>query len=148
VLRQGWLRAYDFTTDRGAAALNDYAPSNPLPGSATHRLQIYASPGQITDIALEPGEKAVQDASPRLRRCLWHPGGVTGAALIAVGTEVNLGTDVNNTNSAIVQTLRRGAGDSLNQTGQQLVRRNLNIRPTLTIRPGCPVRARNRAVTA
>ena len=25
VLRQGWLRAYDFTTDRGAAALNDYA---------------------------------------------------------------------------------------------------------------------------
>jgi type IV secretion system protein VirB5 len=28
VLRQGWLRAYDFTTDRGAAALNDYARSN------------------------------------------------------------------------------------------------------------------------
>ncbi len=25
VLRQGWLRAYEFTTDRGAAALNDYA---------------------------------------------------------------------------------------------------------------------------
>jgi type IV secretory pathway TrbF-like protein len=25
VLRQDWLRAYDFTTDRGAAALNDYA---------------------------------------------------------------------------------------------------------------------------
>ncbi len=25
VLRQGWLRAYDFTTDRGATALNDYA---------------------------------------------------------------------------------------------------------------------------
>lgn len=28
VLRQNWLRAYDFTTDRGAAALNDYARSN------------------------------------------------------------------------------------------------------------------------
>ena len=28
VLRQGWLRAYDFTTDRGAAALNDYARAN------------------------------------------------------------------------------------------------------------------------
>jgi type IV secretion system protein VirB5 len=28
VLRQGWLRAYDFTTDRGAAALNDYARTN------------------------------------------------------------------------------------------------------------------------
>lgn len=28
VLRQSWLRAYEFTTDRGAAALNDYARAN------------------------------------------------------------------------------------------------------------------------
>jgi type IV secretory pathway TrbF-like protein len=28
VLRQNWLRAYDFTTDRGAAALNNYARTN------------------------------------------------------------------------------------------------------------------------
>src|SRR3984885_13386985 len=28
VLRRNWLRAYDFTTDRGAAALNEYARSN------------------------------------------------------------------------------------------------------------------------
>ena len=28
IVRQNWLRAYDFTTDRGAAALNDYARSN------------------------------------------------------------------------------------------------------------------------
>ncbi|GGB55992.1 conjugal transfer protein TrbF [Blastomonas aquatica] len=28
VLRQDWLRAYDFTTDRGAQALNDHARSN------------------------------------------------------------------------------------------------------------------------
>ncbi|MDH2356703.1 type IV secretory pathway TrbF-like protein [Bradyrhizobium sp. JR4.1] len=28
VLRQDWLRAYDFVTDRGAAALNDYARTN------------------------------------------------------------------------------------------------------------------------
>ncbi len=28
VLRQSWLRAYDFTSDRGAAALNDYARTN------------------------------------------------------------------------------------------------------------------------
>ncbi|WP_432763532.1 conjugal transfer protein TrbF [Brevundimonas aurifodinae] len=28
VLRQNWLRAYDLTTDRGAAALNDYARVN------------------------------------------------------------------------------------------------------------------------
>jgi type IV secretory pathway TrbF-like protein len=28
VVRQNWLRAYDFTTDRGALALNDYARTN------------------------------------------------------------------------------------------------------------------------
>ena len=28
VLRQNWLRAYEFTTDRGAVALNEYARSN------------------------------------------------------------------------------------------------------------------------
>ena len=28
VVRQNWLRAYDYTTDRGAAALNDYARVN------------------------------------------------------------------------------------------------------------------------
>jgi type IV secretion system protein TrbI len=62
------------------------------------------------------------------------------STLLAIGTEVNSGADVGNTNTAIVQALRRGAGDSFNQTGQQLVRRNLNIQPTLTIRPGFPVR--------
>ncbi|XIA62388.1 TrbI/VirB10 family protein [Bradyrhizobium sp. TZ2] len=62
------------------------------------------------------------------------------STLLAVGTEVNSGTDASGTNSAIIQALRRGAGTSLNQTGQQVVRRNLNIQPTLTIRPGFPVR--------
>ena len=28
ILRQNWLRAYDFTTDRGGQALNDYARNN------------------------------------------------------------------------------------------------------------------------
>ncbi len=28
IVRQNWLRAYEFTTDRGALALNDYARSN------------------------------------------------------------------------------------------------------------------------
>ena len=27
-MRQNWLRAYEFTTDRGALALNDYARAN------------------------------------------------------------------------------------------------------------------------
>ncbi|HET6943082.1 MAG TPA: TrbI/VirB10 family protein [Sphingomicrobium sp.] len=62
------------------------------------------------------------------------------STLLAVGTEVNSGTDANGTNGGLLQALRRGAGDSFNQTGQQLVRRNLNVQPTLTIRPGFPVR--------
>jgi type IV secretion system protein VirB10 len=36
--------------------------------------------------------------------------------------------------------LRRGSQDSINQSGQQLVRRQINVQPTLTIRPGFPVR--------
>lgn len=69
-----------------------------------------------------------------------HWGALFKAALLstflAVGTE--LGADQND--SDIVRALRRGAGDTLNQAGQQVVRRNLNIQPTLTIRPGFPVR--------
>lgn len=69
-----------------------------------------------------------------------HWGSLFKAALLstilAVGTE--LGSDHND--SDIVRALRRGTGDTLNQAGQQVVRRNLNIQPTLTIRPGYPVR--------
>jgi type IV secretion system protein VirB10 len=60
----------------------------------------------------------------------------TLSTLLGVGSELGA---TNNDNS-IVTALRRGSSDSLNQTGQQIVRRNLNIQPTLTIRPGFPVR--------
>jgi len=62
------------------------------------------------------------------------------STLLAVGTELGAGSDTNSNDSALIQALRHGAGDSLNQTGQQVVRRSLNIQPTLTIRPGFPVR--------
>jgi type IV secretion system protein VirB10 len=42
--------------------------------------------------------------------------------------------------SDIVRALRQGASDSISQTDQQIVQRQLNIAPTLTIRPGFPVR--------
>ena len=58
------------------------------------------------------------------------------STLLGVGTEIGSGGNDND----IIRALRRGAGDTLNQTGQQVVRRNLNIQPTLTIRPGVPVR--------
>ena len=62
------------------------------------------------------------------------------STFLAVGTEFGAGSGTNGNNSAIIQALRQGASDSLNQTGQQVVRRSLNIQPTLTVRPGFPVR--------
>jgi type IV secretory pathway VirB10-like protein len=58
------------------------------------------------------------------------------STLLSVGSELG----ASNTDNDIVRALRRGSSDSLNQTGQQIVRRNLNVQPTLTIRPGFPVR--------
>jgi type IV secretion system protein VirB10 len=60
----------------------------------------------------------------------------------ALSTVLGVGAELGATSgdSAIVTALRRGSTDSLNQTGQQVVRRNLNIQPTITIRPGFPVR--------
>ena len=55
---------------------------------------------------------------------------------LGVGSELGAG----NNESDIIQALRRGSSDTLNQTGQQIVRRNLNVQPTLTIRSGFPVR--------
>jgi type IV secretion system protein VirB10 len=65
---------------------------------------------------------------------------LAGAA--ALSTILGVGTQLGTTGdeSALLQALRRGGAQSLNQTGQQIVGRNLNIQPTLTIRPGFPVR--------
>lgn len=44
IVRQNWLRAYDFTTDRGAMALNDYARSNdPFTKVGTQQIAIDVS---------------------------------------------------------------------------------------------------------
>jgi Bacterial conjugation TrbI-like protein len=40
----------------------------------------------------------------------------------------------------IVRALRQGASNSVGQTGQQIVQRQLDIAPKLTIRPGFPIR--------
>ena len=61
------------------------------------------------------------------------------STLLGMGSELGSGADTGS-NTAVLQALRQGAASSLNQTGQQVVRRNLNIQPTLTIRPGFPVR--------
>ncbi|MBX9647993.1 MAG: TrbI/VirB10 family protein, partial [Xanthobacteraceae bacterium] len=61
------------------------------------------------------------------------------STLLGAGSELGSGAD-NGSNATVLQALRFGAANSLNQTGQKVVRRNLNIQPTLTIRPGFPVR--------
>ncbi|MBR1087831.1 TrbI/VirB10 family protein [Bradyrhizobium manausense] len=61
------------------------------------------------------------------------------STLLGVGSELG-STSGTGSNSDVIQALRRGSSDSLNQTGQKVVQRNLNIQPTLTIRPGFPVR--------
>jgi type IV secretion system protein VirB10 len=72
-----------------------------------------------------------------------HWGALFGAALLStllgVGSELGAGADSGN-NGDIIRALRRGSSESMNQTGQKVVQRNLNIQPTLTIRPGFPVR--------
>jgi type IV secretion system protein VirB10 len=70
----------------------------------------------------------------------WGPLFKAGLLSILLGVGAELGSGAGNGDSFVFQALRRGAGDSLNQTGQQVVRRNLNMQPTLTIRPGFPVR--------
>jgi type IV secretion system protein TrbI len=62
--------------------------------------------------------------------------GAVLSTVISIGAE--LGTNANN--SAIASALQQGASNSLNQSGQQITQRNLNIQPTITIRPGFPVR--------
>jgi type IV secretion system protein TrbI len=61
------------------------------------------------------------------------------STILGVGAELGSGADTGS-NTNIIQALRLSAANSLNQTGQQVVRRNLNIQPTLTIRPGFDVR--------
>jgi type IV secretion system protein TrbI len=63
----------------------------------------------------------------------------TGAllsTLLSVGAEAGSSAQDND----IVRALRQGASNSVSQTGQQIVQRQLNIQPTLTVRPGFPVR--------
>jgi type IV secretion system protein TrbI len=61
------------------------------------------------------------------------------STILGVGAELGSGADSGG-NTDIIQALRLSAANSLNQTGQQVVRHNLNIQPTLTIRPGFSVR--------
>lgn len=57
------------------------------------------------------------------------------STLLGIGTE--LATDEED---RLIRAIRDGAQDTINQAGQQIVQRQLQVAPTLTIRPGFPVR--------
>lgn len=57
------------------------------------------------------------------------------STLLGVGAE--LATD---DNDRLLRAIRGGAQDTVNQAGQQMIQRQLQVAPTLTIRPGYPVR--------
>jgi type IV secretion system protein VirB10 len=70
----------------------------------------------------------------------YHWGSIFKAA--ALSTILSVGAQAGSTNSEnnLAQAIRTGASNSISQAGQQIVSRELNIAPTLTIRPGFPVR--------
>ena len=59
------------------------------------------------------------------------------STLLSVGSEAG---NSNNNQNSVVQALRQGASQSFSQVGEQVVGRSLNVQPTITIRPGFPVR--------
>ncbi|QMW21609.1 TrbI/VirB10 family protein [Sandaracinobacteroides saxicola] len=68
-----------------------------------------------------------------------HWGNLLRAAAIStlLGIGVELGAD---DEGDLVRALRQGSQQTINQSGQQIVDRELNVQPTLTIRPGYPLR--------
>jgi len=59
------------------------------------------------------------------------------STVLSVGSEAGIS---GNNNGSLAEAIRQGMSQSVNQTGQQVVGRSLNIQPTITIRPGFPVR--------
>ncbi|MEH3091335.1 MAG: TrbI/VirB10 family protein [Agrobacterium cavarae] len=57
------------------------------------------------------------------------------STLLSVGSELAVDDQ-----DRLLRAIRNGGQDTINDAGQQIVRRQLNVAPTLTIRPGFPVR--------
>ncbi len=70
----------------------------------------------------------------------YHWGELFKAAALSTLLSIGTQTGSSSNESDLIRAIRQGAGDSINQAGQQVVSRQLNIAPTLTIRPGFPVR--------
>lgn len=66
--------------------------------------------------------------------------GAALSTLLGVGAELGSGNRSIDGNQTVIVATGRSAQESANQVGQQLTRRNLNVQPTLTVRPGFSVR--------
>lgn len=62
--------------------------------------------------------------------------GVALATLLGVGTEISIG----NSNNDLISALQQSAAQNTDRAGQSLVERTLDIQPTITVRPGWPLR--------
>ncbi|WP_088343834.1 MULTISPECIES: TrbI/VirB10 family protein [Rhodomicrobium] len=62
--------------------------------------------------------------------------GIALATLLNVGTELSFGGDEND----LVEALRQGLGQTTNRAASQIVERQLNVQPTIKVRPGWPLR--------
>lgn len=69
-----------------------------------------------------------------------HWGSLFKAALLSTILSVGSEAGTSNDENSLVQALRRGSSDSISQTGRQVVGRSLQVQPTITVRPGFPVR--------
>ena len=73
----------------------------------------------------------------------WHWNRIVAGAvlttLLGVGAELAAPENRQDGNRIVIAG-RDSAQDSINQVGQEITRRNMNIQPTLTSRPGLPVR--------
>ena len=68
-----------------------------------------------------------------------HWGSILKAAVLSTILSVGAEAGTSNTENNLAQAIRAGASTSINQAGEQIVERNLNIQPTLTERFGLPV---------
>lgn len=68
-----------------------------------------------------------------------HWGSLFKAALLSTVLSVGAESGTSDTENNLAQAIRAGASQSISQTGEQIVERNLNVQPTLTERFGLPV---------
>ena len=68
-----------------------------------------------------------------------HWGSLFAGAVLSTILGVSAEAGTSDSENNLAQALRMGASNSISQTGQQVVQRELGVQPTLTIRPGFPV---------